>query len=140
MINKDSIIEFTYSIEAEGKIVNENRTEKIKVGESHLLPGIQEYLSELYDKDEESVVGETKTLNIKPTEGFGQRKKELIVAIPKTMMENNKVDDNVTLNLKDGKSVNGVVKEENKDTFIVDCNHPLCDKELTITLEIKGVK
>ena len=56
------------------------------------------------------------------------------------MMENNKVDDNVTLNLKDGKSVNGIVKEENKDTFIVDCNHPLCDKELTITLEIKGVK
>jgi FKBP-type peptidyl-prolyl cis-trans isomerase SlyD len=140
MINKGSIIELAYTIETEGEIVNESSSEKIKVGSNHLLPGLEDYLNSLCEKEEKSIIGETKTLTITPNKGFGERKKELIIAIPKKMMEKNKVNDNVTLNLKDGKSVNGIVKEENKDTFIVDCNHPLCGKELIVNLEIKGVE
>ena len=140
MVNKGSIIELAYTIETEGEIVNESSSEKIKVGSNHLLPGLEDYLNSLCEKEEKSIIGETKTLTITPNKGFGERKKELIIAIPKKMMEKNKVNDNVTLNLKDGKSVNGIVKEENKDTFIVDCNHPLCGKELIVNLEIKGVE
>lgn len=139
MINKGSIIELAYTIETEGEIVNESSSEKIKVGSDHLLPGLEDYLNSLCEKEEKSIIGETKTLTLTPNKGFGERKKELIIAIPKKRMEKNKVNDNVTLKLKDGKSVNGIVKEENKDTFIVDCNHPLCGKELIVNLEIKGV-
>jgi FKBP-type peptidyl-prolyl cis-trans isomerase SlyD len=139
MINKDSIIELTYTIEVEGEIINESNSEKIKVGESHLLPGLQKYLTNLCDKNEKDVVGESSILTIDPSQGFGERKKELIVAIPKKMMNKNKINDSVTINLKDGRKINGIVKEENKDTFIVDCNHPLADKELIINLKVKGV-
>ena len=47
-----------------------------------------------------------------------------------------RVGDNVDLSFKDGSVVQGLVKSENDDTFIVDCNHPLVNKELIVDIEI----
>ena len=52
------------------------------------------------------------------------------------MDSNVTVGDNVDLSFKDGATIKGEVKSENDDTFIVDCNHPLCGEELNVRIQV----
>lgn len=139
MIKKGDKVEISYKIKVGDKVVEENINQQLMIGDENTLSGINNFLLELCDKDKEEIIGVKKTLNIKAEDGFGNSKKELVVAIPKKIVGENKVNDSVVLNLTTGKSMYGLIKEEKEDTFIIDCNHPLADKDLEIDIEILDV-
>jgi len=140
MIKKGNIVEIQYNVLIEGKPFEKELTEKLPIGGSTTIEGIADFLLTLCEKEKEEVIGKKISLTIEPEKAYGLRQKNLIGAIPKTLMSENKVNDYVTLNLKDGNKLSGQVKSENEDTFIVDCNHPLVDKTLEVNIEILSVE
>ena len=140
MIKKGNIVEIKYNVLVEGKIIEKGLTEKLSIGDTSTIQGITDFLLTLCEKENKEVIGKKISLVIDPDKAYGLRQKNLIGAIPKTLMLENKINDYVTLNLKDGSKLSGQIKSENDDTFIVDCNHPLVDKTLEVDIEILNVE
>lgn len=139
MIKIGDKVKISYIIKVEDSSVEEVNDKILTIGDENILNGINKFLLKLCDKNKEDVVGIKKKLNIKPIDAFGEKKNDLIVAIPKDMVGDNTVDDKIMLNLTTGESMYGSIMEEKEDTFIVDCNHPLADKSLVIDIEIVDV-
>ena len=139
MIKIGDKVKISYIIKVEDSSVEEVNDKILTIGDENILNGINKFLLKLCDKNKEDVVGIKKKLNIKPVDAFGEKKNDLIVAIPKDMVGDNTVDDKIMLNLTTGESMYGSIMEEKEDTFIVDCNHPLADKSLVIDIEIVDV-
>jgi FKBP-type peptidyl-prolyl cis-trans isomerase 2 len=100
------------------------------VGSGLVLKGIEDAIKEMK-------VGEKRTIEISPEEGFGQRNPEFIKLIPLSVFKEQNVEPTpgtyVTVNRITGKVISidgGRVR--------IDFNHPLAGKNLEYEIEIKG--
>ena len=134
-------LEVKYSLSVGGKIIREYDIADIIIGNKSNLIGINKYINPFIGKDSSCLMGNKVTLQIPPEEGYGLTDKSKIGAIPKGLMESNiTVGNGVDLSFKDGSKIQGIVKSENDDTFIVDCNHPLVNKNLTVEIKFIEIK
>lgn len=106
---------------------------KAKLGEGQLIPGFESGLIDM-------TIGENKTIEINPTEAYGEYNDELIVEVPK-----NNVPENVEVGMMlqtFGPMGPSIVKvlEIKDEVVILDANHPLAGKKLTFELEVVGVE
>ena len=106
---------------------------KAKLGEGQLIPGFESGLIDMS-------VGENKTVEINPTEAYGDYNDELIVEVPK-----NNVPENVEVGMMlqtFGPMGPSIVKvlEIKDEVVVLDANHPLAGKKLTFELEVVGVE
>ena len=106
---------------------------KAKLGEGQLIPGFESGLIDM-------TVGENKTVEINPTEAYGDYNDELIVEVPK-----NNVPENVEVGMMlqtFGPMGPSIVKvlEIKDEVVVLDANHPLAGKKLTFELEVVGVE
>lgn len=99
------------------------------IGGGKLIKGFENGLLEMSE-------GESKTIEIEPTDAYGPVNNLLLAEIPK-----NQVPENVTV----GETLQGSgpqgpimvrVVEIKDDTVIVDANHPLAGKKLIFDLEV----
>lgn len=114
------------------KIFNPNVKYKpipVIVGAGLVLKGIENAMKEMK-------IGEKRTIEISPEDGFGERNPEFVKLIPFSVFKEQNVDVNsgsyVTVNRVTGKIISidgGRVK--------VDFNHPLAGKRLKYEIEIK---
>lgn len=84
-------------------------------------------------------VGDKKTVNIPPAEGYGERNEDMIIDMPKANMpEDMKVEAGMTVQLADqaGNPVPATVHEICEDVIKMDVNHPLAGKTLVFDIEI----
>jgi len=140
MITSESNITINYIFKTDGHQVGEtNKLTTIPTNEG-LIIGVRDYLTSLINKLPEEVINQTTNLTLSPEESFGVKNPEMITAVPKTMLEGYKLNDNIIIHTTDGKDWPGIIKEENKDTFIVDCNHPLASKTIEVDITIIEVK
>tara|TARA_B100001173_G_C15855299_1_gene490551 strand:+ start:35 stop:469 length:435 start_codon:yes stop_codon:yes gene_type:complete len=131
-------IKVMYSVDVNGKTVKMWSASTLIIGNNSNLRGINQFLNPFIGEDKSSLltVGK-KILLIEPEMGYGLKDNSKIGAIPKDLMsEGVTVGSDVDLSFKDGSTVKGKVKSENDDTFIVDCNHPLCGENLNVTIEV----
>ena len=104
-----------------------------KLGEGRLIKGFENGLFEM-------TIGEKKTVEIEPSEAYGEYNILMISEVPKS---NIPPDINVGDTLQ-GMGPNGpvIVKimEIKEDTVLIDANHPLSGKKLIFDLEVVGVE
>lgn len=83
--------------------------------------------------------GDKKTINITPSEGYGERSDEAIIEFPKeNVPEDMKLEPGMglTLSNQQGQPVPVVVVEVKEDVIILDANHFLAGQELVFDIEL----
>jgi peptidylprolyl isomerase len=84
-------------------------------------------------------VGEKKTINIAPEDGYGHKSDEAIIEFPKTNVPADmKLEPGMPLTLSDqaGNPVPVIVVEVKDDIIVLDANHFLAGEELVFDIEL----
>ena len=84
-------------------------------------------------------LGEKKTINIAPEDGYGHRSEEAIIEFPKENIPADMVLEPgmpLTLSNQDGQPVPVIVVEVKDDVIIFDANHFLAGQELVFDIEL----
>jgi len=106
---------------------------KAKLGEGQLIPGFESGLIDMG-------VGENKTIEIEPTEAYGEYNEGLVVEVAKNQVPEN-VEPGMMLQTFGPMGPSIVKVLEIKDEVVVlDANHPLAGKKLFFELEVVGVE
>lgn len=106
---------------------------KAKLGEGQLIPGFESGLIDMS-------IGENKTIEIDPTEAYGEYNESLILEVAK-----NQVPENIEIGMMlqtFGPMGPSIVKvlEIKDEVVLIDANHPLAGKKLIFDLEVVGVE
>jgi len=128
---KDTGLIFDTNIEEEAKKINLNiktRPLIICIGQNMILPSIDRFL---IGKE----VGNY-TLNLKPEEAFGTRKKELIKTMPLSVFDKHKVNPQPGM-IFTFDNLLGKILSRTGGRVIVDFNNPLAGKEIVYELKVK---
>jgi len=118
----------------DGKVFDTSKTDgreplDVVLGQGMLIPGFENGLIGM-------MVGESKTIEIEPQDGYGNRIDELTNEVPKSHVpEGVKVDDMLTGQSQQG-PINVRVAEVKEETVVLDANHPLAGKRLIFDLEV----
>jgi FKBP-type peptidyl-prolyl cis-trans isomerase 2 len=138
-INQNSTVTVNYTGKLEdGTIFDTSLVEgreplKAKLGEGQLIPGFESGLIDMG-------IGENKTIEIEPTEAYGEYNDSLVVEVDK-----NQVPENVEVGMMlqtFGPMGPSIVKvlEIKDEVIVIDANHPLAGKKLIFELEVVGVE
>ena len=113
--------------------IQEGRTPlTAKLGEGKLIPGFESGLIGMS-------VGEKKTIEIEPSDAYGEVNEMMIQEVALTQVpENVKVGDMLQGQNQYG-PVQVTVKEVKESTAVLDMNHPLAGKKLIFDLEVVSV-
>ena len=103
-----------------------------KLGEGKLIKGFENGLLDMSE-------GESKTVEILPSEAYGDVNPQLFAEVPKNQLpENVKVGETLQGNGPQG-PIMVVVKEITENTVVVDANHPLAGKKLIFDLDLMTI-
>ena len=103
-----------------------------KLGEGMLIKGFESGLMDM-------TIGETKTVEIDPSNAYGEYQEEAIQEVNKSEMPGEvEVGMALQANTEYG-PINFVVKEVKESTVVLDMNHPLAGKKLIFDLEVVSV-
>lgn len=138
-VTKDSTVTVNYTGKLEdGSIFDSSLSEgreplNAKLGEGQLIPGFELGLVDM-------LVGETKTIEIDPSDAYGEYNDGLLVEVSKNQVpENVEVGTMLQTFGPMGPSVVKVVAI-NDEVVTIDANHPLAGKKLIFDLEVVGVE
>lgn len=106
---------------------------KAKLGEGQLIPGFEAGLIDMS-------IGETKTVEIEPSDAYGDYNDTLVVEVTKNNVPEN-VEPGMMLQTF-GPMGPSIVKvlEIKDEVVVIDANHPLAGKKLIFDLEVVGVE
>lgn len=113
--------------------LNEGREPlEVTVGQGQLIKGFEDGL---FDMSE----GETKTIEIEPSEAYGEINIELINSVPRANVPEGVQEGEMLQGEGPMGAVNVKVIEVNEETVVLDANHPLAGKKLTFELEVVNI-
>ena len=131
------VVNYTGRLE-DGTVFDSSLTEgreplKAQLGQGLLIKGFEVGLLEMNE-------GDKKTIEIEPTNAYGDINPEMIVEVPKEQIpEGVSVGDMLQAQGPMG-PVNVRVAEIKEDVVIIDANHPLAGKKLIFDLELVTVE
>ena len=137
MIQEGSKVKFDYTLTVDGKVADTSAGRgplEYTHGAGHIIPGLEKELLGMN-------VGDKKSVDVKPEEGYGLVLDEAIRRVPKEAIggaENLKVGDMVGAS-NAGHTFRAVVKEITDKEVVLDFNHPLAGKTLHFDVEIKEI-
>lgn len=99
----------------------------IIVGAGFVIPGLDKALSEMK-------IGEKKSINIRPEDGFGQRNPSLIKVVPRNAFKDVEPRQGMIV---DFSGIKGRIQSVSAGRIMVDFNNPLAGKVLIYDLEVK---
>lgn len=96
---------------------------------------------QIISKLEESIIGmdngEEKTVELEPSEAYGERNEELMKEMPmENLPEGIKVGTPLSGKTPNGDPINSVVKEIKETTAVLDFNHVLAGKKLIFDINV----
>lgn len=83
--------------------------------------------------------GEERTIRISPEDGYGLKRSDLIIPIPKNKLAHGlhpEVGQKLQMQTQDGESIVLTIKEINEKEVIVDANHNLAGQFLNFKIEL----
>ena len=84
-------------------------------------------------------VGEKKTINISPEEGYGEKNEEAIIEFPRQNVPADmplEIGTQLELRSEDGMPIPVTITDVKQDIIILDANHSLAGKELVFDIEL----
>jgi len=131
------IVNYTGKFE-DGEIFDTSLTEgrepiEVKIGAKQVIPGFESGLMEM-------TAGEKKTIEIEPTDAYGEYRSEMIFDIPKSQFPETVQEGDIL----SAQSAMGPVRVKvmgiSEDMIKIDANHPLAGKKLFFDLEVVEIK
>lgn len=135
--NGDSVkVHYTGKLE-DGTIFDSSMVEgreplEVVLGNNMLIKGFENGLMGLTE-------GETKTIEIEPSDAYGEYTEEMINEIPRAQVPENVQVGERLQGMSPMGPINVHVIEVKDDTVVIDANHPLAGKKLTFEVEIISV-
>jgi FKBP-type peptidyl-prolyl cis-trans isomerase SlpA len=84
--------------------------------------------------------GDKKTLEIEPSEGYGEYQEEMVNEIPKGNVPENVKAGEMLQGMSQMGPINVKVIEVKDETVVIDANHPLAGKKLVFDIEVVNIK
>ncbi len=109
---------------------------EFEVGSGQVIAGFDEGI-------EGMTVGDQKTIEIEPTEAYGQRVDALIQSIGREGIKLDRepeVGMRLGLQLPDGNEIPVTITEVTPDSITIDANHPLAGQKLIFDVELVDIK
>ena len=137
MIEQGSKVKFDYTLTVDGKVADTSAGRgplEYTHGAGQIIAGLEKELLGMN-------VGDKKSVEVSPEEGYGKVLEEAIRRVPKQAIggaENIKVGDMVGAS-NAGHTFRAVVKEITDTEVVLDFNHPLAGKTLHFDVEIKEI-
>lgn len=114
---------------------NHGQPLKFQVGVGQVIKGFDEALIGMKE-------GEEKQITIKPEEGYGPRREELVTDIPKQKLPEGEVKEGMVLAVQspDGQQFPATVIKVHEDKLTIDLNPPLAGKTLNFKLKLTKIE
>lgn len=104
------------------------------IGTGQIIPGFE---NAIIGKK----TGDKVTVNIQPTEAYGEIREDLLVKVPNTQLPGPvEVGQSLQAQGEDGVPVNVMVREVHEDHAVIDGNHPFAGKELIFDIEVISIQ
>lgn len=104
----------------------------VTLGQGQLIPGFEKGLVDM-------TAGETKTIEIEPTDAYGEVNEEMYQEVEKTALPEDIFEGMMLQANGPQGAFNVLVKEIKETTAVLDANHPLAGKKLFFDLEVVEV-
>ena len=114
---------------------NRDQTLTFTVGSGQMITGFDNALVGM-------TVGETKTVTLEPSEAYGDLNPEALQTTPRSVFPEGlelKLNELVRGRDQAGQVITARVHELEKDSVVLDFNHPLAGKKLTFEIELVSV-
>jgi FKBP-type peptidyl-prolyl cis-trans isomerase SlyD len=139
-IAKDTIVSFHYKLsDDKGNHLEESSPGEPLMylhGHQQIIPGLEKALAD-------QKVGAKLEVTVSPDQGYGPYQKEMVIPIPRDQFKNKKdLKAGAVFELSDGQGqvlLARVITIE-KDTVVVDANHPMAGKTLCFAVEIMAIR
>jgi len=137
-INENSTVTVNYTGKLEDGTVFDSSLTKGReplvatLGKGQLIRGFERGLLEMQ-------VGDKKTVEIDPVDGYGERNDGMIQEVPKEKVPQEVQVGHILQSQTQMGLVNFNVLEIREETVLLDANHPLAGKKLIFELEVVGI-
>jgi len=105
------------------------------IGDERVLRGIEKAVTGMK-------VGETKRTTIRPEQGFGKRREELLTTVNRSDLPDNiapYIGQPLKMRQPEGRVKTVFISDMDEETVTLDENHPLAGRTLTLTIQLVGV-
>jgi len=105
------------------------------IGSGNVIPGFENGIIEME-------VGDTKRITISPDEGYGERREELVVKVPKEEFPDHitpAVGQQLQIKQGDGDILNVNITGLDSESVTLDANHPLAGHTLLFDVELMEI-
>ena len=106
------------------------------IGEGQVIPGFDNAVKDMS-------IGETKTVTVPPDEGYGNRRDDLMISMPKTNAPPDlNLETGMVVQLTDnsGNPVPATITSIEEENVILDINHPLAGRTLIFDIELVSIE
>lgn len=138
-VEKDHVVSLSYTLKVDGKIVDEADQDEPLLylhGHQNIVPGLESALTGMK-------VGESKTVIVKPQDGYGEYDRDDVELIPRAEFPKEiPLEEGVEILMEDeeGEEVSATILEVTQDRVKLDFNHPLAGKELHFDVTVLDVR
>ncbi len=139
VIEKGKKVKFDYTLKVAGKVVDTSTGKKpleYVDGDGRIIPGLAKALEGLK-------TGDKKIVTLKPEEAYGPVNPKAMMEIPKASFAKDfkfGVGTEISVTDPQKRTMKGTISKINKDSVIVDFNHPMAGKILVFDVKIVSVE
>jgi len=129
-------VEYTGKLE-DGTVFDQSKAEPLEfeMGAKQLIPGFEKAVMGMN-------LNESKTITISKEDAYGDARPELRKEVPKKVLPAEKepvVGMHIAVKIPTGQTIPGKIAEINKDSVVIDFNHPLAGKKLIFEIKVVGI-
>ena len=137
-IGNNKVVNLQYILSVDGNQVGNCNPDPITYlhGHNQIIPGVEKNLNGLS-------VGDTKSFDVSPDEGYGYREEEAKISMPRSEFPTElplELGAELQMINEDEEEIPGWITEITDETVTIDFNHPLAEKGLHFDVEILAIR
>jgi len=139
VVQDNDVVSMEYTLRVDGVVIDSSEGHgpiKYIQGQNNIIPGLEK---EVYGM----AVGDEKTVEVPPAEGYGEEDPNAFVEVPKSEFPPEiPMEVGTPLQLRDnsGQVFDAYIAEVRDDTAVLNFNHPLAGKTLVFDVKIVGIR
>ncbi|MHC1741185.1 MAG: peptidylprolyl isomerase [Anaerolineaceae bacterium] len=138
-VAKDLVVSLEYTLTVDGEVIDSSEEN----GPIDYIQGHENIISGLESALEGMKLGESKKVNVKAKDAYGEYDPEAVEEIPLTEFPDDiplEVGVELAVDDEDEGPISAVIEEVGKDSVTLNFNHPLAGKELNFDVKILSIR